>query len=167
MPGAGWWARALPFLLPLSYVRPNSLDPLLLSLLFTFWEPVQYPWIPALPDLRLPCLANHWDPSWVCQLKNIFTTWKLRVLLHWKWERKWSCLVMSNSLRPHRLLPTRLLCPWDFPDNSTGVDYHFLLQGIFPTQGSNPGLPHCRQILYCLSHQESLHLAGIFRTSNQ
>ena len=30
---------------------------------------------------------------------------------------------------------------------------HFLLQGIFPTQGSNPGIPHCRQTLYCLSHQ--------------
>ena len=69
MPGAGRWARALPFLLRPSYVRPNSLDPPLLSIPFTFWEPVQYPWIPALPDLRLPCLANHWDPSWVCQLK--------------------------------------------------------------------------------------------------
>ena len=32
---------------------------------------------------------------------------------------------------------------------------HALLQGIFPTQGSNPGLSHCRQILYCLSHQKS------------
>ena len=51
--------------------------------------------------------------------------------------------------------PTRLLCPWDFPGNSTGVDCHFLLQGIFPTQGSNLGLPHCRQMLYCLSHQGS------------
>jgi len=45
--------------------------------------------------------------------------------------------------------------PWDFPGNSTGVDCHFLLQGIFPTQGSNPGLPHCRQMLYHLSHQGS------------
>ena len=45
-------------------------------------------------------------------------------------------------------------CPWDFPGNSTGVDCHFLLQGIFPTQGSNPGLPHCRQTLYRLSHLE-------------
>ena len=54
---------------------------------------------------------------------------------------------MSDSLRPHGLWPTRLLCPWDFPGNSTGVDCHFLLQGIFPTQGLNPGLPHCRQTL--------------------
>ena len=37
--------------------------------------------------------------------------------------------------------------PWDFPGNSTGMDCHFLLQGIFPTQGLNPGLPHCRQTL--------------------
>ena len=37
----------------------------------------------------------------------------------------------------------------------TGVSCHFLLQEIFPTQGLNPGLPHCRQMLYRLSHQES------------
>ena len=38
----------------------------------------------------------------------------------------------------------------DSPGHSTGVGSCFLLQGIFPTQASNPGLPHCRQILYCL-----------------
>ena len=37
--------------------------------------------------------------------------------------------------------------------NNTGVNCHSLLQGIFPTQGSKPDLPHCRQIVYCLSHQ--------------
>ena len=62
---------------------------------------------------------------------------------------------MSNSLRPHGLYPTTLLCLCDFPGKSTGVGCHFLLQGIFPTQGSNPGLPHCRQMLYHLSHQGS------------
>ena len=45
------------------------------------------------------------------------------------------------------------LHPWNFPGKSTGVGCHFLLQGIFLTQGSNPGLPLCRQTLYCLSHQ--------------
>ena len=50
----------------------------------------------------------------------------------------------------------RLLCPWDFPGKSTRVGCHFLLQGIFPTQGSNLGLQHCRQTLYCLSYQRSL-----------
>ena len=48
-----------------------------------------------------------------------------------------------------------LLCLWDFPGKSTGVGCHFLLQRIFLTQGSNLGLPHCRQRLYRLSHQGS------------
>ena len=43
-------------------------------------------------------------------------------------------------------------CPWNFPSKKTGMDCHFLLQGIFPTQGSNPCLLHCRRILYRLCH---------------
>ena len=43
----------------------------------------------------------------------------------------------------------------DSPGKNTGVGCHALLQGIFPTQGSNLGLPHCRQIVYCLSHEGS------------
>ena len=46
-------------------------------------------------------------------------------------------------------------CPWNSPGQNTGVGSFSLFQGIFPTQGSNPGLPHCRQILYQLSHQGS------------
>ena len=46
-----------------------------------------------------------------------------------KWE--WSCSVMSDSERPHRLQPTRLFCPWDFPGKSTGVGYHCLLHNIW------------------------------------
>ena len=64
--------------------------------------------------------------------------------------------VTSDSLWPCGLQPTRLLRPWDFPGKSTGVGCHFFLQGVFPTQGLNPGLPHCRQTLYRLSHQGSL-----------
>ena len=60
--------------------------------------------------------------------------------------------VMSESLWLHGLQPTRLHCPWDFPGKNTGAGCHSLLQGIFLTQRSNPGLPHCGQILYCLSH---------------
>ena len=41
-------------------------------------------------------------------------------------------------------------CPWDSPGKNTGVGCHALLQGIFLTWGLNPGLPHCRQILYHL-----------------
>ena len=42
------------------------------------------------------------------------------------------------------VIPTRLPCPCDFPSKNTGVSCHFLLQGIFPMQGSNPGLLLCR-----------------------
>ena len=48
---------------------------------------------------------------------------------------------------PRGLQPTRLLCPWDSPGKNTGVGSHSFLQGIFPTQGSNPGLLHYRRIL--------------------
>ena len=51
--------------------------------------------------------------------------------------------------------PTRLLCPWYSPGKNAGVSCHALLQGIFPTQGSNPGLSCYRWILYHLSHQGS------------
>ena len=55
---------------------------------------------------------------------------------------------MSDSLGPHGLEPTGLLRPWDFPGKNTEVGCNFLLQGNFPTQGSNLGLLHCRQMLY-------------------
>ena len=60
------------------------------------------------------------------------------------------------TLRPHGLEPTRLLCPSGSPAKNTGVGCHALFQGIFPTQGSKPGLLHCRRILHQLSHQGSL-----------
>ena len=53
-----------------------------------------------------------------------------------------SCSVVSDSLWPHGLLAHRLLCPWDSPGKNTGVDCHFLLQGIFLTQRLIPRLLH-------------------------
>ena len=79
----------------------------------------------------------------------------------WKW--KWKVKVKSlsrDSLRPHGLQPIKLLSTWDFPRKSAGVDCHFLLQGSFLTQESNPGLPHCRQTVYHLSHQGSLSFSN-------
>ena len=58
--------------------------------------------------------------------------------------------VVSDSLRPHGLYSPR-----NSPGQNTGVGGLPLLQGIFPTQGSNPGLPHCRRILYQLGHKGS------------
>ena len=54
---------------------------------------------------------------------------------------------MSDSMEPRGLYS-----PWDSPGQNTGVGSLSLLQGVFPTQGSNPGLPHYRWILYQLSH---------------
>ena len=63
-------------------------------------------------------------------------SWTIKKLEHWRTE------------------PTRLLHPWNFPGKSSGVGYHFLLQGIFLNQGSTLGLPHCRQTFYHLRHHE-------------
>ena len=68
-----------------------------------------------------------------------------------------SCSVVSNSLRPHELYsPPSSSVPEDsLGFSNTGVGCHSFLQGIFLTSGLNPGLLHCRQILYCLSYQGS------------
>ena len=77
---------------------------------------------------------------WVCGLfnklqENIHANPNLTLLL------LFSCSVVSNSLWPPGLQPTRLLCPWDSPSKNTGVGCHSLLQGISPTQGLNSHLP--------------------------
>ena len=65
------------------------------------------------------------------------------------------CSVMSDFLQPHGLQPAKLLCLWDFPGKTTRVSCHFLLQGIFPTQGSNLCLLHWQAHSLPLSHQGS------------
>ena len=71
----------------------------------------------------------------------------LLLLLSWK-----SC---PTLMRSHGLQPARLLCPWDFPGKNTGVGCHFLLQRVFPTQGSNLHLWHWQAGSSPLSHQGS------------
>ena len=71
---------------------------------------------------------------------GFFTVW---AICEWVSE---SLLVVSDSLWPHGLYS-----PWNSPGQNTGIGSLFLLQGIFPTQGLNPGLPHCRWIPYQLS----------------
>ena len=67
---------------------------------------------------------------------------------------------LCPTLWPYGLSPARHICTWGFstrdsPGENTGVGCHTLLQGIVTTQGLNPGLHHCRRILYHLSHQGS------------
>ena len=68
-----------------------------------------------------------------------------------------SCSLLSDSLRSHRLWPCRLLCSWNSLGKNTGVGCHSLLQGIFPTQRSNPWLasPALQVDSLLLSHQEA------------
>ena len=61
-----------------------------------------------------------------------------------------SCSAMSDSSGPHGLYS-----PWNSWGQNTGVGSLSRLQGIYPTQGPNPGLPHCRRFLYQLSHKGS------------
>ena len=74
--------------------------------------------------------------------------------LHWAFQvalvvtKSESRSTVSESLRPHRLYS-----PWPSSGQNSGVGSLSLLQRMFPTQGSNPSLLHCRQILYQLSHE--------------
>ena len=67
--------------------------------------------------------------------------------------KQWRVKSESRSVVSDSLRPLGLYSPWNSPGQITGVGSLSLLQGIFPTQGSNPGLPHCKQILYELSYQ--------------
>ena len=68
----------------------------------------------------------------------------------WSVSESESHTVVSNSLWPHGVYS-----PWNSPGQKTGVGNLSLLQGIFPTKGSNTGLPHCRWVLYQLNHKGS------------
>ena len=83
--------------------------------------------------------SSLWQLPWFLEI----LLWTVRLLSHvWLFATLWTVAYQASlSMR--------------FSGKSTGVGCHFLLQGIFPTQGSNPGLLHCRQMLYLLSHQGS------------
>ena len=98
--------------------------------------------------------SRPWDRTQVsCIAGRCFNLWATRDA--WKW--KWKCSVVSNSLQPHRLHS-----PWNSPGQNTEVDSLSLLREIFPTQGSNWGLPHCRQIIYQLSHKGKPKYTGLY-----
>ena len=98
-------------------------------------------------------MANFWVTSWdhrysvsfilFCNIIFLLLPMKVKV-------KSEICSVVSDSLRPHGLCS-----PWSSPGQNTGVVSLSLFWGIFPTQGSNPGLPHYRWILYQLSHKRS------------
>ena len=112
-------------------------------------------------------IFNDWQPpkfikntctSFISVYSSLATTaqplyFNLNSIYHLTQSEIVSHSVVSDSLWCYGLSPTRLLHPWDFPGKNTGVGCHFLFQEIFPTQGLNLGLPHCRQTLYHLSQR--------------
>ena len=86
-----------------------------------------------------------------CDLREFYANVKHHVY----YQSAFQSHTYTVSYKAYGLYPARFLSSWDFPGKNTGMDCHFLLQGIFPTQGSNLGLPHCKQTLYRLSHQGS------------
>ena len=95
------------------------------------------------------CISFTCTAQWFrvfCRLYSIIGYYKILGIISFSFFFE-GCSVMSDSLWPHGLY-----IPWNSPGQNTWVGSLSLLQGIFPSQGSNPGLPHCRWILYQLSH---------------
>ena len=103
--------------------------------------------LPAIPVNKEHCQLFQFYKD---QVSNDCSHPKLHHGVPWGELSSESHSVMSDSLRPRGLYS-----PWNSPGQNTGVGSLSLLQGIFPTQGLNSGLPHCGQILYQLSHQRS------------
>ena len=114
--------------------------------MLTIWSLV------PLPFLNIACTSGS---SWSMYCWSL--AWRILSIAFLQCEVKWSesRSVMSDSLQPQRRMDCRLYTPWNSPGWNTGVDSLSLLQGIFPTQGLNPGFLRCRQILYQLSHKGS------------
>ena len=114
------------------------------------------------PSLLIPWGYSKLSRASVCSfcgftlfvhLKESFlgrTVLKSRLYAYTQERESERCSVVSDSLQPHGLYS-----PWNSLGQNTGVGSLSLLQGIFPTQGLNPGLPHCGHILYQLSYKGS------------
>ena len=101
-------------------------------------------WTPShLPPHPIPP-GCHRAPALGALCHTINSHWLS--ILHSEMKVTHSCLTLCDPMDSS---------PWNSPGQNTGVGTLSLLQGIFPTQGSNPGLPHCRQILYQMSYQGS------------
>ena len=110
-----------------------------LGLCTTTTEPIL--WSPQAPSTEP--MYNYWS---LCNLEPVFLS--KRSHLSEKPIVKWKLLSCVQLFVTHGLYSL-----WNSAGQNTGVSIRSLLQGIFLTQGSNPGLPHCRRILYQVSHE--------------
>ena len=104
-----------------------------------------------LASLRLPSYMAERESSSVSSSSKgtgpIMGVPPSRFHLNLKKRKKMKSLSCVRLFATLWIIAYQLPCPWDFPGKNTGLGCHFLLQGIFPTQGWNLGLPHCRQML--------------------
>ena len=109
------------------------------------------PFQPIYTELALEVFNNfQFEADSVIRIKPFVEQNKCKTLCKKLYKDSESHSVVSDPFQPRGLYS-----PWNSPGQNTGVGSFSLLQGIFPTQGSNPGRPHCRQILYQLSYQGS------------
>ena len=112
-----------------------------------------FPFLYILPALVISCLFS---PSF----KKLRYNYYINKMLHWfqVYNKIQYMFILWNIYYNNYLwlfASHGLYSPWNSPGQNTGVDSLSHFQGIFPTQGSNPGLPHCRWILYQVSHKGS------------
>ena len=130
------------------HVHPAS--PGLSAAQSTCWCPAD--WVPDLQSVASLCDRRK-GPDHLLALKAS-TCRKCMTLRCGRCSGTKLCVILWC---PHGWWPTRLLCSWDFPGKNTGVDCHFLLQGIFQTRGLNPHILHWQANTLPLSHQGSQH----------
>ena len=116
----------------------------------TYWKGLE--WQGTLQCLVLPSVSRGctWGPGKGTDVSGL-----------WSVHSACTHSVLTGSLWTPGLQPSRLLCPWDSPGKNTGVGCHFLLQGIFPTQGSNWRLL-CHRWTLCHGAIGKLPLTGLW-----
>ena len=105
----------------------------------------------------LHCIDHTFIDSWViCMRLNqvVFIFFSMEILMLLSWIKKYKSKYPKVKVKVTQSCPT-LYSLWNSPGQNTGVGSLSLFQGIFPTQRSNPGLLHCRWILYRVSHEGS------------
>ena len=141
--GGGWWFSCSVVSKSwnhMDYSPPGSSLHGILQVRILEWFAISFSWGSSWP----------WDQTQVsCITGRFFTTWAMRV----KVLVSQSCLTRRD--------PWTVPLSMEFSRQEYWSGCHFLLQGIFPTQGLNPGFPHCRQTLYCLSHQGSPYCSRV------
>ena len=151
----GTWCTQGYFFVPSKCLFPQSCVSSISSVIKSHWPPKSNSLGVFSPFARSPgweiCCGSQKNTDLPQSLRGLWVLMCTRLCL----KPIMAPLFVSDSLPSLGLQPIRFLYPWNFPGKNTGVGCHSLLQGIFLTQGSNPGLLHCRQILYHLSHQRS------------